>query len=259
MVTSSRDIIATPTVESVDDCAHQLYRRARVAGPEFDNLAAAVRDLHSGVRHLRQEAQAQDSLLHQPSASQNDGRNAVYIRQLTSLLEDSDFTLQQVDTILERYGSGGTARHEAGAEKQRKIDLIQNNVVSQKLKIDIFLDTVQLHHPAKSHAQLENKDDQQLELIKDKVDAVANKLLRARGESPVSECEEDVWQQFKSELEHEGFSSQVLNEHKVKSTPWLRSAMLLRCWTSETNIAIHRRSFVHTSVSWRRICSREAV
>lgn len=229
MVTSSRDI-TIPTIESVDDCTRQLYRRARASGPEFDGLTAAIRDFHTGVKHLRQEAQAPDSLLHPTSADNGDSRSAVYIRQLTSLLEDSDFTLQQVDTILEKYGSNGGAPYEAGAEKQRKIDLIQNDVVSKKLKIDLFLDTVQLHHPAKPHVQLENTDDQQLERIKDKVDAVANKLLRRRGVSPVSECEEDVWQQFKAELENEGFSSQVLNEHKVRNHIWMpnTSAMLVQ-------------------------------
>jgi len=210
--------ITKPTAESVDDSARQLYRRARAAGPEFDNLAASVRSFQTVINHLRQEAEDQDSLLHQyRSGDDHDsdhGRNAVYVRQLTALLEDSDFTLKQVDTILERYGSGSNARHETDAEKGRKIDLIQNNVASQKDKIDLFLDTIQLHNPVKTHNALENTDSRQLDLIKDKVDAVASKIVRARG-SPVSDSEEDVWQQFKAELEKEGFSSQVLHDHKV--------------------------------------------
>lgn len=216
----------TPSIESVDTFARQLYRHARTAGTDFVELAAAVRSLHTALRHLHTEVQDPDSPLHQPDSPSSGRSNAVYARQLTSLAEDSDFVLKQVNTVLEksrdtagsaRDSNTGAARRDPDpAERLRKIDLIRENVLSQKMKIDIFLDTVQLHNPAKAQRVLEEADGQQLDMIKNKVDTIANRLLRARkSESPVEKDEDELWRRFKAELEREGFSSEVLRRNKV--------------------------------------------
>ena len=216
-----------PSIESVDAFAKQLYRRTRAAGSDFAHLTTAIRSLHAALRHLHAEVQDPDSPLHQPESPTGGRRHGVYARQLASLAEDSDFTLKQVSTVLDKHidtagtsldpKNGAVKRDPDPAERSRKIDLIQGNVVSQKMKIDIFLDTVQLHTSAKTHQLLDGANNQRLDMIRNKVDAIANRLFRTKKrESPVEEDDEDLWQRFKAELEHEGFSSEVLHRNKVR-------------------------------------------
>jgi len=95
-----------PTIESVDAFARQLYRRARDAGTDSVDLAIAIRNLHTALKHLEAEAQDRDSPLYaqaNPAAS-SVIQNSVYARQLRSLVEDCDFALKQANTVLEKYG-----------------------------------------------------------------------------------------------------------------------------------------------------------
>lgn len=217
-----------PSIESVDAFAKQLYRRTRAAGSDFAHLATAIRSLHAALRHLHAEVQDPDSPLHQSESPTGGRRNGVFARQLASLAEDSDFTLRQVNTVLDKHiDNAGTSRDpKNGAarrgpdpvEMSRKIDLIQGNVLAQKMKVDIFLDTVQLHSSAKTHQLLDGANSQRLDMIKNKVDTIANRLFRTKkSELPVEEDDQDLWQRFKAELEHEGFSSEVLHRNKVCS------------------------------------------
>jgi hypothetical protein len=214
----------TPSIESVDAFARQLYRRTRDAGTDFVDLAIAIRNLHTKLKHLDAEAQDHDSPLHDQSNSVSGVTQAsVYTRQLRSLIEDSDFALKQVNTVLEKHGEtidkGGTRRDSDLSETARKIDLIRGDVVSQTMKIDIFLDTVQLHNPAKTQPVPENVNDQQMDEIKNKVDAVANRLFAQRKDrSPIEADEDELWRSFKTELEREGFSPEVLRKNKVGAT-----------------------------------------
>ena len=218
---------ASPSIESVDALARQLYRRARNAGTDFVDLAIAVRNLHTALKHLDAEAQDHDSPLHdQAGPASGETQHSVYARQLRSLVEDSDFALKQVNTILEKHGetveTGAVRRDSDTAETARKIQLIRGDVISQTMKIDIFLDTVQLHSPAKTQPALEIVDDQQMDVIKDKVDAIANRLFRERRDrSPIEADEDELWRSFKAELEREGFSPAVLRKNKVWPLPVL--------------------------------------
>jgi hypothetical protein len=216
-----------PSIVSADALAQQLYRRARNAGTDFVDLAIAVRNLHTALKHLDAEAQDSDSPLHQPQPATSESQNSVYARQLRSLVEDSDFALKQVDTVLERFGDNSDAGQTIGSgplrrdsdpeEKSRKIELIRGDIISQAMKIDLFLDTVQLHHPAKTHRALDDTDQQQLDMIKNKVDAIANRLFRDRkDQSPLDVDEDELWRSFKAELEREGFSPDVLCKNKVR-------------------------------------------
>ena len=94
----------TAAIAAVDASARSLYRRARLAGHDFAEIATVVRALHTVLKHLRVEAEDPDSLL---NTQQQEG--SVYARQLTPIVEDTDFTLKQLDTILEKYGSSGDA------------------------------------------------------------------------------------------------------------------------------------------------------
>ncbi|KAK4097481.1 hypothetical protein N658DRAFT_561744 [Parathielavia hyrcaniae] len=213
-----------PSIESVDAFARQLYRHTRDAGTEFVDLAIAVRNLRTALQHLGSEAHDQDSPLHQ-----RDSGDSVYARQLTSLVEDSDFALKQAGTTLARYGpsdsdlEAGVARRDSDlAERARRIDLIRGDIISQTLKIDIFLDTIQLHNPAKTQRVLDNNmDDQQMDAIKNKVDAVARRLYWERKDQ-VEMDEDELWRSFKSELEREGFSPEVLRKNKEVLRAYIR-------------------------------------
>ena len=241
-----------PNTKSVDDFALRIYRRAYGSGPAFATVAAAVRGLKKSLGHLHAEAEDPDSVLNQPGFAAQQGRSAAFARQLTSLVEDSDLVLTQAETILKKYsdddgngvGPKGRRSDVELQERDGRIEVLQKEVTSQKIKIDMFLDTVQLHTPSKNQQVLENTDDGELDRIKDKVDAVASRLFRNK-RSPIEGPQDDMWQEFKEELEKEGFSKDVLRQNKVS---YFRQC----CGTSQSlaiAYTVLRRSSVPTSGS----------
>lgn len=227
------DSTSVASISALAATARNLFRRAKISGPDFADVAAVVRSLHTVLKHMRSEAEDPDSLL---NSTQQE--SSLYARQLTPIVEDTDFTLKQLDTILEKYGSYPTRdddvdnlrRDRAPASGARQIEdrerdmlnLIRSKLANQKTNIDIFLDTVQLHNPSRQHqpVDLEKADDKQQNSIKDKIDAVAQRLFQRRARArvlgdAVDGSEEEMWQQFWSELVVEGFSSDVLRKHKV--------------------------------------------
>lgn len=227
------------SISAVAAIARGLYRRAKTSGPDFADVAPVVRSLHSVIKHLRAEAEDPDSLL---NSSQQE--SSIYARQLTPIVEDTDFTLKQLDTILEKYGSypsdhssedGNVPRRNRANSRVKRMEdrerdmvqLIRTKLANQKTNIDIFLDTVQLHNPTRQHqpVNLDRADDKQMNNIKDKVDAVAARIFQRRARGRLSgdvpdESQEDMWQQFWVELVKEGFSGDILRKHKVSSYPF---------------------------------------
>ncbi|KAJ8110495.1 hypothetical protein ONZ43_g5855 [Nemania bipapillata] len=220
-------------IDTLDAFARKLYRRARNAGSNFENAATVVRDLHSVLKHLKVEAEDPESLL-------NGENSAVYMRQLTPITEDTEFTLKQLDTILEKYFDGGSDTSSISAASDRrvlvndsdkgwtmldsveleKIDLLRSKLASQKLNIHMFLDTVQLHNPSKTH-QLLDTSSTDLDAIKDKVDAIASRICR-RKNSGFSESEDQLWEQFRDALEEEGFAKDVLRKNQDVLRAYIR-------------------------------------
>ncbi|KAF9878032.1 hypothetical protein CkaCkLH20_04608 [Colletotrichum karsti] len=199
-----------PNIGAVDAFARALFRRAKTAGPEFVDIATVVRRLHTVLKHLKVEAEDPDSLLNSSGA-------AVYARQLAPLIEDCDFALKQLDTILEKYG--GIDRLE---ERERDmVDMIRTKLAAQKTNIDMFLDTVQLHNPTKAQRVVDEQGGN-LDNIKDKVDAIAARLFARRDSGIGGDDEEDLWQQFRTELEKEGFSKEVLRKNKEVLRAYIR-------------------------------------
>jgi hypothetical protein len=207
---------AALTTKTVDDFASSVYRRARASGPDFDHVASAVRALRKDLGYLHAEARDPESALNHPGAS---GQGAVYARQLTSIVEDTDFALKQADTILKKYGDAGDGQPRRDVDRQErdsKLDLVGRELASQRTKIDLFLDTVQLHTPTRNRKALEHASSHELERIKDKVDSVAGRIFRQRAkQSLVDGSDGDTWKEFRTELEKEGFSSEVLKQNKV--------------------------------------------
>ncbi|TID02070.1 SART-1 family protein DOT2 [Colletotrichum higginsianum] len=198
-----------PNLSVVDAFARALYRRAKTSGPDFADVSTVVRRLHTVLKHLRVESEDPDSLL-------NSDASSVYARQLAPLVEDCDFALKQLETILEKYG-------EATRLEERELDMvamIRTKLANQKTNIDMFLDTVQLHNPSKAQ-RIVDEQGGNLDNIKDKVDAIAARLF-ARRDSGISEDDEDLWQQFRTELEKEGFSKDVLRKNKEVLRAYIR-------------------------------------
>ena len=243
MTTQNGNTTTSPlSIESLDAFARQLYRRARSAGPTFANLAATLRSLHTVVRHLRAEAEDPDSLLNSP-ARHGGPDSSPHGRQLSRIIEDCDFTLKQLETILERYRSSGDPNHghpdfippggpgpskngaHVDSQERDMVTLIQSKLASQKTDIDLFLDTVQLHNPARPRGLAEPASYQQLDAIKDKVDEIGARLFQGRASTGSDdESDDELWQQFHFELEKSGFSSDVLHRNKVSPSARSRSS-----------------------------------
>lgn len=210
------------SIDAVDVFARNLYLRLKQSpnsgnDPPLDDVALAVRQLHLALRHLRVEAADPDSLLNRTAET------SLYVRQLAPLVEDCGFQLRQLDTALatiDIYGDGEDSGNR-GSRADRLANL-RAKLANEKTNIDMFLDTIQLHNPAKQPAGIVDGSQLGLENIKDKVDAIAGRLCTKYDGNGLGEDEESRWQEFKSELEKEGFSPQVLRRHKEVLRAYIR-------------------------------------
>ncbi|KAI1773600.1 hypothetical protein F4818DRAFT_95367 [Hypoxylon cercidicola] len=219
--------VSPADIERVDAFARKLYKRARAADPDLEEIATTVRSLHTVLKHLKFEAEDPESLL-----SVED--SAVYARQLTPILEDSEFALKQLNTILEKkYGGSGSDADGAAQMDGEKgwmmlesrdrdmIDLIRTKLGNQKLSIDMFLDTIQLHNPSKSRLMVDTSSAS-LDSIKDKVDAIATRICQRKNSNLVDGNEEELWASFRDELEREGFSRDILRKNQDVIRAYIR-------------------------------------
>lgn len=189
-------------IDAVDALARTLFMRAKQAsGNTLDEAAASVRQLHLALRHLRIEAADPDSRLNGADAS-------VYSRQLKTLLENCTYALNQLTAILENYDSRNPA------SVTEKAVAVASRLTQEKTNVEIFLDTVQLRSPTNESEQAALADSPRLEDIQQKVDKVASRVFKRRS-AELSHDSDWTWQEFKAELENEGFSPQVLRNHKV--------------------------------------------
>ena len=200
----------TPTVQhidAVDAFARTLYLRTKqIPPPAFEDVALAVRQLHISLRHLRVEAADKDSPLNQPESP-------VYARQLQPIVQDCEFALKQLETVLERHDAAPD-RKSANALADR-IASVRAKVAHEEMNVAMFLDTVQLR-PSQTPTAPVHQDEVGLDAIQQKVDAIATRLFSRPSNTSFSAGDDTLWQDFKSELEKEGFSPQVLHKHKVR-------------------------------------------
>ena len=96
---------------------------------------------------------------------------------------------------------------------------IRVKLISHKTSLTLFLDTIQLHQSGKLATTLDSHGGQ-LDIILDKVDNIAARMGQGNRSILTSYDDDDkeVWKQFRRELVAEGFSSSVLQEHKVSIT-----------------------------------------
>ncbi len=199
-------------IDAVDAFARTLFIRAKqYPNPSLSDVSTAVRHLHLALRHLRVEAADPDSLLNRGTDS------SVYTRQIQPIVQDSDFALKQLETVLDKYDANGGREVDGMADR---LATVRSRLVNERTTVDMFLDTVQLHNPAnKPPCNTMQRSDASLEGIKDKVDKIATKLFSRRDSTGMADDEDRLWQEFKSELEKEGFSPDVLRQHKVRRDP----------------------------------------
>ncbi|EFY92345.1 hypothetical protein J3458_000960 [Metarhizium acridum] len=202
-------------IDAVDAFARTLFVRVENhPSPLFTEVGASVRRLHLALRHLRVEAADPDSLLRSADAS-------VYARQLRPIVEDCDFALKQLKTILEKFDGAGGRETDGLVDR---IAAVRSRLANETTSVDMFLDTVQLNNPANNAPEVVPQgSDSNLENIKDKVDNIAARLFRRwNANSGIMNDEDSMWQEFKSELEMEGFSPHILHQHKEVLRAYIR-------------------------------------
>jgi hypothetical protein len=94
---------------------------------------------------------------------------------------------------------------------------IRVKLISHKSSLTLFLDQIQLHQSGKLATTLDSHGGQ-LDVILDKVDSIAARMGQNSGSiMTYDDDDKEVWKQFRRELVAEGFSSDVLTQHKVRS------------------------------------------
>ena len=198
-----------------------LYRKCRDAGGEYDEISREVRGLHTVLRHLKYEVEAPESPLNKD--------RSIWGRQLAPIIGDCDFTLRSLDELIVKYGrlsnnGGGSPttprvlwdKIRFGSNEMDQLGGIRVKLISHKTSLTLFLDTIQLHQSGKMATRLDNYGGQ-LDIILDKVDHIAERMTQRTGSVMTSydDDNKEVWKQFRRELVAEGFSSDVLQQHKV--------------------------------------------
>lgn len=197
--------------------ARRLYRQCRNAGGEYLEISREVRGLHTVLKHLKYEVEDPESVLNRDKQQ--------YARELAPVIGDCDYTLRHLDELLQKYGrlagqEGGAGRLwdkiRFGSNELDELGSVRMKLINHKTSITVFLDTVQLHESGRMSAVLDNQNGQ-LDVILDKVDAIAARIGQRAGSimTTYDDDDKEVWKQFRRELVQEGFSSDVLQQHKV--------------------------------------------
>jgi hypothetical protein len=146
------------------------------------------------------------------------------------IVGDCDFTLKQLDGLRQKYGrlsNGGSNTNSTrmirdkvklGSNEMDTLGSIRVKLISHQTSLTSCLNTIQLHQSGKMATTLNNEEGQ-LDVILDKVDAIAARMGQRSGSIFMGHEDDDkeVWKQFRQELIAEGFSSDVLAQHKVGS------------------------------------------
>lgn len=184
-------------IDTVDSYARTLYLRAQTSPLAAD----AIRQLHVALRHLRIEASDPDSPLSSDSYT-----NRV---QILPIVDECGASLRQLEGAL---------------DDGRRADQLAGTVRRLRERIDNFLDAVQLQgqaSPPPPAARMNGGSQPSADLddIKAKVDKVARTVFARRDSGFEDDDGEDrLWHEFQAQLENEGFSRHVLQNHKVRKT-----------------------------------------
>lgn len=172
------------------------------------------------LKYLKYEVEDPDSILNHDRST--------WGRQLAPIIGDTDYTLRQLDEVLQKYGrlavnntSPSTSRVlwdevKFGSNEMDQLGSLRVKLISHKTSLTLFLDTIQLRQSGQVANTL-NTHGVQLDVILDKVDNIAAKMGQRPGSlmTAYENDDQEVWKQFRRELVAEGFSSDVLQQHKV--------------------------------------------
>ncbi|RDA82764.1 hypothetical protein CP532_2023 [Ophiocordyceps camponoti-leonardi (nom. inval.)] len=201
------DSAALRHIDAVDAFSRTLFLRAQQHGaPPLSDIPPAVHQLHIALRHLRIEAADPDSLLNQgpdqPSLAP----------RVQPLVRECEASLKQLESLLDKCDASSGRGVDDFADRAAAVRVRLDNDTAT---VDMLLDSVQL--PGASGRIVTGPD---VERIKDKVDAVAARIFTRHSDASVDE--DRLWRDFKSELEKDGFSPQVLQHHKEVLRAYIR-------------------------------------
>jgi len=233
--TSIGDII------SLVQLAHRSYRNCKQAGGQYLEIAREVRNLHSVLRNVRDEAEKPDSALFQADATTT--------ATLQSTTEDCREILEGVDALLAKYhglaldGPEVSAptkfwhRWKFGAELD-EVDKFRWKIMSHTSTMAVLMDFINLKatdRVEKAAGRVEDKVEAGLSKIVDRLEgfedmrkAVLYIATKARASerygsvasmnsvlslSTYPDDDKEVWRSFRRELIGLGFRSDSLDRH----------------------------------------------
>jgi len=196
----------------------RLYRQCKNASDEYFEISREIRGLHTVLKQLRYEVEAPESVLSRD--------RALYARDLAPLIANCQFTLKELDELVRKYE--GMREEERGASaplwnqikfgsmEMDQLGSVRMKLINHKTSITMLLDTIQLHESSRMAATLDTHGGQ-LDVILDKVDNIAARMGQRAGSlmTAYDDDDKEVWKSFRQELVAEGFSSDVLTQHKV--------------------------------------------
>ncbi|KAF5556712.1 hypothetical protein FPHYL_7884 [Fusarium phyllophilum] len=189
-------------IDAIRELVQASYRHIGKYGPDFANVATKLYKLEMTLRRLRDEvAEEQEEL---PVHIQQS-----YTNHLHSLVEDWDFAMKRVDSLLDTYHDEEIILAGEEASKSGELKPIEPVLAGRRMAIELLLDSIQLQKP-----QIYDQHQSDLEDIKDKVDHIAAHLFAHWNAGSFSGGNDDLWRHFQELLEKEGFSSQILGKKK---------------------------------------------
>ncbi|KAF4502726.1 hypothetical protein FAGAP_1029 [Fusarium agapanthi] len=189
-------------IDAIRELVQASYRRIGTYGPGFANVATKLYKLEMTLRRLRDEvAEEQEEL---PVHIQQS-----YTNHLHSLVEDWDFAMKRVNSLLDTYHEEEISLAGEEASKSGELKPIEPVLAGKRMAIEFLLDSIQLQKP-----QIYDQHQSDLEEIKDKVDHIAAHLFAHWNAGSFSGGNDDLWRHFQELLEKEGFSSQILSKKK---------------------------------------------
>ncbi|KAF5619020.1 hypothetical protein F52700_11880 [Fusarium sp. NRRL 52700] len=189
-------------IDAIRELVQASYRRIGTYGPGFANMATKLYKLEMTLKRLRVEvAEEQEEL---PVHIQQS-----YADHLHSLVEDWDYAMKRVNSLLDTYHDEEISLAGEEGNKSGELKPIEPVLAGKRMAIELLLDSIQLQKP---HIYDQHKSD--LEEIKDKVDHIAAHLFAHWNAESFSGGNDDLWRHFQELLEKERFSSQILSKNK---------------------------------------------
>ncbi|TVY69186.1 hypothetical protein Focb16_v000225 [Fusarium oxysporum f. sp. cubense] len=187
-------------IDAIRKLVQASYRRIGTYGPDFANVATKLYKLELALRRFRDDVAQEDIPVH---------LEEYYYSHLHSLIEDWDFAMKRVSSLIDTYNDEEIRFEGEDASVSSELKPIEPILAGKRMAIELLLDSVQLQKP-----QIHDGRESDLEYIKDKVDQIAAQLFANRDAGSFSGEDDDLWRHFQELLEKEGFSSQVLSKSK---------------------------------------------